>query len=126
MKANIIYRDIELTAEEVEAAYAQEIEDQRWEEFEACERAAVEAALATGAMLNVRRVEGMFEVTLRLKNEERTTFKLLSRLNKGGLFTADGTVIYYPYEFSMQKYKDSINARAATEYVRRKLTKLGN
>jgi hypothetical protein len=126
MKYNITYRDIELSAGEVEEGYGQEIEDQQWDYFEDRERADIQAALAAGAMLNVHRVEDTFVIMLRLKNEERTKFKLLSRLNNGGLFTADGTVIYYPYEFSMQKYNDSTDSRAATEYVRRKLTKLGN
>lgn len=122
-----INRDIDLTLEELEEAMTHDHERQRQrdEAWEMCERASVEAAVASGAKLRVRRVEGAFEVVLRLKNEQKSQIMLRSRLNNGGLFTGDNSTIFYPYEFSMQKYQHDTDMRAATEYVRRKLSKLG-
>jgi hypothetical protein len=122
-----VNRDIDLTLEELEEALAFD-DERRHDEaavWEACERASVQEAIAGGAKLRVRRVEDAFEIVLRLRNTEKSRIVLRCRLNKGGLFTGDGSVIYYPYEFSMQKYQHDTEMRAATEYVRRKLAKLG-
>jgi hypothetical protein len=122
----IIEKDVELSVKDIEEMYEMEVERQREESwaFERCERASVEAAIASGTRLRVRHFKGVFEVVLLLNDAEKSQMRLYSRLDKGGLFTEDCTAIFRPYEFSMQKYQHNIDTRAATEYVRRKLSKL--
>lgn len=120
-----INRDIDLTLEELEEANAMDHERQRENalDWEMCERAGIEAAIAAGAKLRVRRTEGAFEIVLRLKGAQNLQIALRSLPNHGGLFTDDRSAIFYPYEFSMHRYQYDTNVRAATEYVRRKLLK---
>ena len=122
-----VNQNIDLSLEEQEDAVAFEHERQRDEalNWEMCELARVEAAVAGGATLQVFRVREGFEIVLRLKDAKKSLIVLHSRLKSGGLFTRDGSVIFYPYEFSMHKYQHKTETRAATEYVRRKFSKVG-
>lgn len=119
-----INRDIDLTPEQLDEALAFDDERRRDQKFEWAmhEVTSVRAAVTGGAKLRVVRIEEGFEIVLRLKYAEKSQIVLRSRLNNGGLFTIDGSVIFYPYEFSMQKYQHHMNMRAATEYVRRKFS----
>lgn len=119
-----INRDIDLTLQELEEALADDDLRRQEEAWQMSELASVQAAVTDGAKLRVQRAEGAFEIVLRLKNLEKSRIVLRCRLNSGGLCTTDGSVIFYPYEFSMQKYQHDDGMRAATEYVRRKLVKL--
>lgn len=96
-------------------------------ERERTERYLIQDALGYKAMLNVAPMfdecgkHKGFQITLRASKGSSFKAFLFSDFAEGGLKTQSGTNLLAPYEFSMHRYANCLNNRAATEYVRRKL-----
>lgn len=100
--------------------------DMHWEESlrEDCTRQEVVEIIEAGAMIRVQDGGSAgFMIILRPKNKNSSEVTLYANL-KGGLSSGGWNTIFYPYEFSMHKYVGRKDVRAATEYVRRKLSKM--